>query len=58
MTSKSTITRERMSGIALGEHCYTHDDVIELARAQLAAMDSETQEPITQMRFANHALLP
>ncbi|HHR1159502.1 TPA: DUF551 domain-containing protein [Raoultella ornithinolytica] len=41
MTSKLTITRERLSGIARGEHCYTHDDVIELALAQLAAMDSE-----------------
>lgn len=41
MTSRLTITRERLSGIARGEHCYTHDDVIELALAQLAAMDSE-----------------
>ncbi|MDV1192123.1 DUF551 domain-containing protein [Raoultella planticola] len=41
MTSKLTITRERLSGIARGENCYTHDDVIELALAQLAAMDSE-----------------
>lgn len=41
MTSKSTITRERLSGVARGEKCYTHDDVIELALAQLAAMDSE-----------------
>ncbi|MEM0651680.1 hypothetical protein AAFL31_07630 [Klebsiella huaxiensis] len=41
MTSKLTITRERLSGIARGESCYTHDDVIELALAQLAAMDSE-----------------
>lgn len=41
MTRKLTITRERLSGIARGENCYTHDDVIELALAQLAAMDSE-----------------
>ena len=48
MTSKLTITRERLSGIARGEHCYTHDDVIELARAQLAAMDSEPVAWVSQ----------
>ncbi|HGG1079075.1 TPA: hypothetical protein ACJE3M_000054 [Klebsiella quasipneumoniae] len=39
--TKSTITRERLSLIARGENCYTHDDVIELARMALAAMDGE-----------------
>ncbi len=30
----STITKERVAGIASGEKCYTHDDVVELARSR------------------------
>ncbi|HDH7788795.1 TPA: DUF551 domain-containing protein [Raoultella ornithinolytica] len=55
MTSKLTITRERLSGIARGENCYTHDDVIELALAQLAAMDSE---PVAWMHSNNDIGIP
>lgn len=37
----STITRERAAGIANGEKCYTHDDVVELARIALASLEAE-----------------
>ncbi len=37
----STITRERIAGIAGGEKCYTHDDVVELARIALASLEAE-----------------
>lgn len=37
----STITKERVSGIANGEKCYTHDDVVELARIALASLEAE-----------------
>lgn len=37
----STITKERVSGIASGEKCYTHDDVLELARIALASLEAE-----------------
>ncbi|MFL0339236.1 Eaa protein [Enterobacter ludwigii] len=37
----STITKERAVGIANGEKCYTHDDVVELARIALASLESE-----------------
>lgn len=37
----STITRERAAGIAKGEKCYTHDDVVELARIALASLELE-----------------
>lgn len=37
----STITKERVSGIASGEKCYTHDDVVELARIALASLEAE-----------------
>ena len=37
----STITKERVTGIARGEKCYTHDDVVELARIALASLEAE-----------------
>ncbi|MGR5872456.1 hypothetical protein ACT9TS_15580 [Enterobacter asburiae] len=37
----STITKERVTGIARGEKCYTHDDVVELARIALASLGAE-----------------
>ncbi|WP_223123654.1 hypothetical protein [Enterobacter roggenkampii] len=37
----STITKERVAGIANGEKCYTHDDVVELARIALASLEAE-----------------
>ncbi|TYD05489.1 hypothetical protein NHG68_15495 [Enterobacter sp. Z1] len=37
----STITKERATGIANGEKCYTHDDVVELARIALASLEAE-----------------
>lgn len=37
----STITRERAAGIANGEKCYTHDDVVELARIAMASLEAE-----------------
>ncbi len=37
----STITIERVAGIASGEKCYTHDDVVELARIALASLEAE-----------------
>ncbi|HDX3905803.1 TPA: hypothetical protein ROF77_002103 [Enterobacter asburiae] len=37
----STITKERVAGIASGEKCYTHDDVVELARIALASFEAE-----------------
>lgn len=37
----STITKERVAGIANGEKCYTHDDVVELARIALALLEAE-----------------
>lgn len=37
----STITKERVAGIARGEKCYTHDDVVKLARIALASLEAE-----------------
>lgn len=37
----STITKERVAGIVSGEKCYTHDDVVELARIALASLEAE-----------------
>lgn len=37
----STITKERVAGIASGEKCYTHDDVVELARIAQASLEAE-----------------
>ncbi|HFP9378042.1 TPA: hypothetical protein ACHOY0_001642 [Raoultella ornithinolytica] len=56
MTSKLTITRERLSGIARGEKCYTHDDVIELALAQLSAMDSEPYGYVNQFLYEQNGV--
>ncbi|WP_193391785.1 hypothetical protein [Trabulsiella odontotermitis] len=37
----TTITIERVTGISNGEKCYTHDDVVELARIALASLEAE-----------------
>ena len=37
------IQKERLEGIARGEKCYTHDDVVQVVRALLAAHE---QEPV------------
>ncbi|WP_320703922.1 hypothetical protein [Enterobacter asburiae] len=37
----SNITKERVAGIASGEKCYTHDDVVELARIAMASLEAE-----------------
>ncbi|BCQ90372.1 TPA: hypothetical protein O5I88_000655 [Salmonella enterica] len=37
----TTITKERVTGISNGEKCYTHDDVVELARIALASLEAE-----------------
>ncbi|EOX2565496.1 hypothetical protein ACPDTC_000200 [Escherichia coli] len=37
----STISKERATGIANGAKCYTHDDVVELARIALASLEAE-----------------
>ncbi|MCM7837835.1 hypothetical protein [Enterobacter asburiae] len=39
----STITKERVAGIASGEKCYTHDDVVELARIALASLEADKE---------------
>lgn len=44
----STITRERVAGVANGEKCYTHDDVVELARIALASLEAEVVAYIIQ----------
>jgi hypothetical protein len=46
----STITKERAAGIARGEKCYTHDDVVELARIALASLEAEKNaEPVAKV---------
>lgn len=45
----STITKERVAGIASGEKCYTHDDVVELARIALASLEAEAGEYLTHV---------
>ena len=46
----STITKERVTGIARGEKCYTHDDVVELARIALASLEAEKNaEPVAKV---------
>ncbi|WP_445663582.1 hypothetical protein [Enterobacter soli] len=35
------ITKEHVAGIANGEKCYTHDDVLELAHIALASLEAE-----------------
>lgn len=44
----STITKERVAGIASGEKCYTQDDVVELARIALASLEAEPVAYIIQ----------
>lgn len=44
----STITKESVAGIASGEKCYTHDDVVELARIALASLEAEAAAYIIQ----------
>jgi hypothetical protein len=46
MTAQLPIQKERLEGIARGEKCYTHDDVVQVVRALLAAHE---QEPATYM---------
>ncbi|MFZ5274726.1 hypothetical protein [Enterobacter asburiae] len=48
----STISKERATGIANGEKCYTHDDVVELARIALASLEAE---PAAYWRHAYRA---
>lgn len=43
----STITKERVAGIANGEKCYTHDDVVELARIALASLEAKSRKLFT-----------
>ncbi|MDS1913312.1 hypothetical protein QSI79_08370 [Enterobacter asburiae] len=45
----STITKERINGIANGEKCYTHDDVVELASIALASLKAEAGEYLTHV---------
>lgn len=47
MTAQLPIQKERLEGIARGEKCYTHDDVVQVARALLAAHE---QEPVGTFR--------
>ena len=46
----STITIERVAGIASGEKCYTHDDVVELARIALASLEAEPVGEVSEQR--------
>lgn len=47
MTAQLPIQKERLEGIARGEKCYTHDDVVQVVRALLAAHE---QEPVMEVR--------
>lgn len=49
----STITKERAAGIANGEKCYTHDDVVELARIALASLEAEPVAWISERNLKN-----
>lgn len=49
----STITKERVAGIASGEKCYTHDDVVELARIALASLEAEAVAYADPQSFEN-----
>ena len=44
MTTQLPIPKERLEGIARGEKCYTHDDVVLVVSALLAAYE---QEPVS-----------
>lgn len=50
MTAQLPIQKERLEGIARGEKCYTHDDVVQVVRALLAAHE---QEPVILYRERN-----
>lgn len=50
----STITKERVAGIASGEKCYTHDDVVELARIALASLEAKPVSVNDDMAYAFH----
>ncbi|BCT18496.1 hypothetical protein [Enterobacter asburiae] len=53
----STITRERVAGIANGEKCYTHDDVVELSRIALASLEAEAVAEVCEgfaLRYIGH----
>jgi len=54
----STITKERTAGIARGEKCYTHDDVVELARIALASLEAEAVAYMTYKGYLLHAADP
>mgnify|MGYP007127200955 CR=1 FL=1 len=43
----STVSKEHISGIGSGEKCYTHDDVVELARIALASLEAEAAQEWT-----------
>ncbi|WP_431634621.1 hypothetical protein [Enterobacter ludwigii] len=49
----STITKERVAGIANGEKCYTHDDVVELARIALASLEAEESRRNPVLAYAD-----
>ncbi|WP_434245484.1 DUF551 domain-containing protein [Enterobacter hormaechei] len=49
----STITRERVAGIANGEKCYTHDDVVELARIALASLEAEPSYFVNRVKHSD-----
>ncbi|MFD1299957.1 hypothetical protein ACFQ4Q_25370, partial [Lysobacter gummosus] len=48
-------SRERLEGIARGEKCYTHDDVVQVVRALLAAHE---QEPVADVVAWSHPQHP
>ncbi|HFS8111092.1 TPA: DUF551 domain-containing protein [Enterobacter asburiae] len=52
----STITKERVTGIASGEKCYTHDDVVELARIALASLEAEPVAYVDPFAFNNFSV--
>lgn len=52
----STITKERVTGIASGEKCYTHDDVVELARLALASLEAEPVAYVDPFAFNNFSV--
>lgn len=51
-----TITKERVTGIASGEKCYTHDDVVELARIALASLEAEPVAYVDPFAFNNFSV--
>ncbi|WP_447726829.1 hypothetical protein [Enterobacter asburiae] len=51
----STISKERATGIANGEKCYTHDDVVELARIALASLEAEAVAWLIKFEQIGHS---